>query len=123
MKQKKILNNVIAFVILLLLLFSMGSVEILPWWVFTIPVILFGMIGHRMHWKIAYFRVGFLSGFVVWFGINVFYDLTLNGLIYDRMALLLSLDKIVVLFFSGITGGLLTGLALYTGGSIALKGK
>ena len=75
--QSKIVNNAIAFTILLLLLIFMGTLGGMPWWAFTIPVILFGIIVHYIKWEIAYFRVGFLSGFVVWFGINVFYDLTL----------------------------------------------
>ena len=60
---------------------------------------------------------------MVWFGANLCFDMTYNGIILNKIGLLLSVHKIIVLLISGIIGGLLTGLALYAGKSMIIYNK
>ena len=59
--------------------------------------------------------MGFLAGFLVWFGSNLYFDFTLSSSVLNKISLILSIPKILILLASGILGGLLTGLSLYTG--------
>ena len=97
------------------------KIEYFPWWSFVIPVLIFGMVITIRNWHFSSFTAGFLSGFLTWFGANLYFDLTLNGIVLDKIGLLLSVPKIIVLLISGLIGGLLTGLALYSGKAIAFK--
>ena len=86
----------------------------LPWWSFVIPIIIFGIILSFLKWNVASFGIGFLSGFVVWFVTNLYFDRSYNSIFY-KIGLLLSVPKGVVLVISGLIGGIITGLALYSG--------
>jgi hypothetical protein len=88
------------------------------WWIFVIPVIILGVIIALREWKVSAFPIGFLAGFIIWFGVNLYFDQVSNGIILNKIGLLLMMPKIVVMLIAGIIGGLVTGLALYTGKSI-----
>jgi hypothetical protein len=94
------------------------NIPFLPWWSFVIPVILLGIFISFLEWKIASFAVGFLSGFLVWLGCNNYFDSIYNGILLHKLAPLLFMNKVTLLLASGLIGGLLTGLALYTGKTV-----
>lgn len=114
-KIKKSSRNIYSAVILLMVLLLTKSIEILPWWFFIIPVLVTGMIIALKGWKVHGLLVGFLTGFIVWIGANLYFSLTSEALILSRFGLLAGA---ITLLASGILGGVLTGLALYTGKSI-----
>jgi hypothetical protein len=66
-------------------------------------------------WVVPVFSLGFLAGFIVWFGGNLHFDLTGNGIMLSKMGQLLFIPKIGVILISGIVGGFVACLALYTG--------
>jgi len=95
----------------------------LPWWTFIIPVVILGIVITIWKWKVSTFAMGFLCGFIIWFGANLYFDLTFNGAIMSRIGLLFTVPRIVVLLLSGVIGGVLTGLALFTGRSMVFRSE
>ncbi|HEY0066292.1 MAG TPA: hypothetical protein VGB46_02980 [Flavisolibacter sp.] len=123
MKRKPI-NNILAVLICIALIVLTRLIDALPWWSFVIPVLIFGGVISVLRWGVSGFLTGFLAGFIIWFGVNSFYDAQNGGLMMGRVAQLISVPKLVMLLLSGLLGGLLSGLALYTGkGLLSLKPK
>lgn len=89
-----------------------------PWWTFVIPVIGLGVVMAIKRWKVSVFLAGFIPGFVVWGGANLYFASIFPGAVLEKIAMLLSLHMIVIVLLSGLIGGLLFALALYTGKSI-----
>lgn len=113
--KSKSLNNILAVVICIAIIVLTRLSDALPWWSFVVPVLVFGGVISLMRWKVSGFLVGFLAGFIIWFGVNAFYDAQNDGLILGRVTQLISVPKLVTLLIAGALGGLLSGLALYTG--------
>lgn len=114
MKRKPI-SNLLAVVICIVLIILIRLADALPWWSFVIPLLAFGGVISLLRWNVSGFLVGFLAGFITWFGINSIYDAQNGGLMMERVSMLIAMPKIVALLLSGLMGGLLCGLALYTG--------
>ena len=115
--KRNTVDNIKAFFITSALVMLGCMANSLPWWSFLVPVLIFGIVITFLRWEVAGFPVGFLSGFVIWLAVNVYFDMIYNSVFY-RLGLLLSVPKIIVLLIAGVTGGLLTALALYTGKSM-----
>ncbi|WP_226179775.1 hypothetical protein [Hymenobacter lucidus] len=109
------MDSLKAVIISIILLLLAHQVDMLPWWGFIIPLFIFGVLINYLKWNVAGFSVGFIAGFLLWAGANVYYDIQYDGLILQKVALLFSLPKIVVFLIAGIIGGLLAGLAMYSG--------
>ena len=114
MKSKNT-DNIKAAAIVIVLTVLTGMTSYLPWWSFIVPVLVFGIVAASLQWKVSGFPIGFLSGFLVWFGMNLYLHMVSNGLVFNRMGRLFSIPGILVILVSGIIGGLLNGVALYTG--------
>ena len=108
-------DNLKALAISLLLLLLTHQLDALPWWGFLMPLFLFGVVINYLKWNVAGFFVGFIAGFIVWAGANVYYDIQYDGLVLQKVALLFSMPKFVVFLIAGVLGGLLSGLAMYSG--------
>jgi hypothetical protein len=116
-------NNFKAVLIISVLILITKSVALLPWFSFTIPLFVFGIWLSFSDWNINSFFAGFITGFLIWFGGNVYFDLTLKDDSLYRIGQMVSVPKIFVIFISGILGGLLSGLSVYAGKSfIYVKG-
>jgi hypothetical protein len=113
--KSKAINNTVAVLVLVIVLSLIKTITFLPWWFFVIPVHLMGVASYSMKWNFPGFATGFLAGFIVWAGANLYFDAVSKGDILARVGLMLSVSKIVVILVSGVIGGLLTALALYTG--------
>ena len=94
-----------------------------PWWSYAIPVLVLGIILSIAGWKVAGFPIGFLAGFIIWAGGNLYFDLRLDGIVLHKIAILFSIPKIVLIIASGLIGGLMTGLALYAGTIVLTNGR
>jgi hypothetical protein len=114
MKKKRI-NSIKALGLLFLIIIGTKMFSVIPWWGFVIPVFLFGMMTAVKQWEIPALFLGFLAGFIIWFGANLFFHLSYDGIILNRIGIGVG---ILILFFSGLIGGLLTALAFYTGKSL-----
>ncbi|HSH67754.1 MAG TPA: hypothetical protein VLB84_18580 [Bacteroidia bacterium] len=114
-KRSDTLKAILFTTIILLVTRMLGS---LPWWSFVVPVILFGTYISIRKWSVSGFLVGFISGFLTWLCADLYFDITYNGMMLNKMGLLLGVPKPIIFLVSGLIGGLLTGLAFYTGKSI-----
>lgn len=119
--KKNRLDNIKAFGCLLLLVPLAMMADHIPWWSFVIVVALFGYIITIRKWKVAAFSIGFLSGLVVWIGANMYYHTIFGGTVFEKLAQVMFIPGFVVILLSGVIGGLLTGLALYTGQSVVKR--
>jgi hypothetical protein len=121
--KRKTLDNIKAFFLITLLIILTRRVDILPWWSFVIPVLILGSVTGFRKWEVAGFFIGFSAGFAIWFGASIYFNMSLGPVILDKVSVLFSVSKGIVLLLSGIMGGLLTGLAFYTGNNIAAREK
>jgi hypothetical protein len=119
--KKGTLDNIKAFGCLIPLILLTSITDSIPWWSFVVAVGLFGTIITVRKWKVAGFSTGFLAGLVVWTGANMYFHITLEGDVFEKIGQVLSVPGPVVIVISGVTGGLLTGLALYTGQSVVYQ--
>ena len=114
-------DNAKMTVILLILIPVVKMIDYLPWWAFVVPVLALGIVAAWRKWQVAAFQVGFLCGLITWLVGNLYLDARFNGVLLDKIGVLFSVSRPVVLLTSGIIGGLLTGLALFTGKTIFFK--
>lgn len=121
--MKKNKNDTIkAVLILLVVILSTKMIDSLPWWSFVVPVSLVGLLITFLKWKIPVFAVGFSVGFIVWFGANFYFDVINGGIILEKIGAVLAVPKVIVLFASGMIGGIMSWLALYIGQSMFSAG-
>jgi hypothetical protein len=114
-QMKKNLDPLKTLLLLFLVIVAVKMIAALPWWSFVIPVILLGMFITARKWKVRTFTTGFLAGFLLWAGANLYFHLSFSGIILGRIE---AGPRVLVLLLSGVVGGLLTGFALYTGRSM-----
>jgi hypothetical protein len=116
--MKKIIN-------LLILVFVSIGVQILtflPWWSFLVSVFILGIVLPLEKWRVSSFRSGFVAGFLVWFLSTLYFEVTYKGEIINKMIRIISVSNFVIYIIIGCIGGLLTGLAFYSG-FLLRKGK
>lgn len=111
-------NWTFILVSVILILLIIGRIDFLPWWAFVIPIMIFGFLITYKNTRFPAFATGFIAGFLVWCLGNIYFDISGSGLMLKRMADLLFIHKIVFLFISGLVGGTMAGLSLYTGKAI-----
>lgn len=115
--KNNLVDNLKTLVCLLLLMPLAMMIKGIPWYSFLIVVSLFGFIITILKWKVTAFSIGFLSGLLVWIGANIYYHIIFGGTVFEKLAKVMFIPQFVVFLLSGVIGGLLTGLALYTGQS------
>lgn len=120
MKKSSVMNIKVFFVLTLLLIVT-RMIPQLPWWSFVVPVILFGTFVSSRKWHVRGFIIGFISGFITWLMADIIFDTLYQGAMLDKIGLLLGVPKVLVFIISGVIGGLLTGLAFYTGTSMIAR--
>ncbi len=98
------------------------SIAIIPWWSYLIIVFVIGVCLPLNRWRVPSFLSGFTSGFLIWTMSTVFFEIYFKGEIMSTTAEIFGLPYIILLFSIGIIGGLLSGLALYSG-TILRNGK
>lgn len=114
-KRNRLTQSIITTGMLFFVIIITKSIHTVPWWSFIVPVILLGMVLKLRNWDIPYFLIGFVAGFLIWFGTDIYFDITLPGNVLGKLGKILSVSRIIIMALSGIIGGLLNGLALYTG--------
>ena len=102
----------------LVLTVVIGNIVALPWWSFLVMSLFMGLFAAMRGIKINAFLTGFASGFLNWFGATLFFHSMYEGDLIGRVAEMFYMPAYLFLPVLGIIGGLLNGLACYTGYSI-----
>jgi len=100
-------------------LFSLAIFKwLLPWWV-ILPIGLFtGFMGKAKAGQA--FLAGFLAVFVLWFGYATFLYIGNNELMAHKISKLLKVPSgDIILYITGIIGGILGGFSVMTGALFA----
>ncbi len=105
-------DNIKTGIILCIVIILTKMIEAIPWWGFVVPVFSLGIIITLKNWEVSCFRVGFLGGFLTLFWANLFFHLVFNGRIIIKLG---PIPGMIIWVASGLIGGLLAGLALYSG--------
>jgi hypothetical protein len=113
--KRKFMQGILVVVVAGLIMVLAGIVGALPWWSFLVPVMLLGYLLTLLKLELNAFALGFMAGFLIWFGGNLLFNLTYNGLILSKLSNLLSVPTLLLLLVAGIIGGVLSGLAMYVG--------
>jgi hypothetical protein len=122
--KNSIVRNIVILIVTIALIFAVRMIEALPWWSFVVPIFILGVLAAKgFKWEIPGFTLGFLAGFIVWFGVNWYIDNANGSIVMNRLAQLLSINKWLVLLGAGVIGGLLSGLALSAGEQMFSAGK
>ena len=93
----------------------------LPWWSIVLPGLIFGYFFKEK--PVPSFLWGFLGVFLLWGGQALYTHIFNDGVLSTRIADMLGVGSpFIVVFITGIIGGLVSGLATLTG-SLATKKK
>lgn len=109
------MKNIKILFLSICLILPVQMIHLFPWWSFVIPLFILGLFIQHKKWNVNSFMIGFLAGFIIWFGATLYFDTKNNSLILDKIGVLLSLNKILIMILSGCIGGLLAGVSLLTG--------
>lgn len=86
----------------------------LPWWSIAIPGLIFGYLFNKK--ALPSFGWGFLALFLLWGGQALYIHFANDGILSTRIAEMLSVGSpMLVVLITGIIGGLVSGLATFTG--------
>ncbi|MEZ2338444.1 hypothetical protein AB6735_22540 [Mucilaginibacter sp. RCC_168] len=113
-----LIQNTLIIMIIGIIMMTLSNIDFLPWWVFLLPVLILGIIISLLKLNLKVFILGFIAGFVIWFGGNLFFDIKYNGFVLAKLANVLSVPKLLLPLVSGIIGGVITGLAMYVGKNV-----
>src|SRR6516225_11416974 len=112
---RRILRSGLIMLILLIMITLVMNQQKFPWWTFVVPVVILGVVVGLVKWKVPAFAIGFITGFIIWGGGNAYFDMVFDTGTLNRIGLLMSIPKWGILGIAGAIGGLLTGMALFTG--------
>lgn len=106
---------IIAILLTAFLAYVIGIYTTLPWWSFAISSLIISIAIHQRPWKA--FLSGFLGLFLLWAGMAFLKDLGNEHILSVKVAHILPLggSSIVLIFVTGLVGGLVSGLAALTG--------
>lgn len=113
--------NIVITLLLIFFLLLLKYQDTLPWWVFSVPVLLLGIFFPHRKWQVHTFLTGFIAGFTVWVAMNVYFNAIYPGKLIERLQYLFGIKQILIFLLSGVLGGILTGLSFYTGKSIVTR--
>lgn len=99
---------------IIVIIFSFILQQFLPWWSIAIAGFLYGIIFH--HTNTIAFLNGFFGVFVLWTGMALYIYFINDGILARRLAAMLYLSHgLPVVILTGITGGIIAGMAALLG--------
>lgn len=109
------MKKIITLVIVIIVSTAVQLVDGLPWWSFVVPVFLLGVFLPLQKWKVPSFVWGFIAGFLVWTLTTIFYEQKFDGEVMSKAAHIANVNAFLLYLLVGAIGGILSGLALYSG--------
>lgn len=86
-----------------------------PWWVFVPGHLAIGTATAGMLSKTKLLVSGFVIGFLIWLGTNVFLDTYYEGVLFEKTAAIVKVSKYLLFLLSGLVGGITSCMALLLG--------
>lgn len=108
-------NKIVVLIILTLLAIAIQCISFLPWWFFAIIMFLLGIILPLKQNKIPVFLIGFLAGLFSWLIPTLFFQISYEGKMIQTVSQIFHLPSFVLFVIISFVGGLITGMALYSG--------
>ena len=116
------MKKILTILILVVLSISIQLVTVLPWWSFLVVVFFLGVILPLQKWRVLSFLWAFIAGFFSWSMFTLVYDLKYQSEILDPIVQIADLSTLTLYILVGSIGGVLYGLAFYSG-YLLRKGK
>ena len=108
-------NNIYFLIINIVFITIIQLLNVLPWWSFLFITLVMGFIFTFKRWKIKPFAVGFISGFLNWLSVSIFFHFQFDGLLVNKIVPIFYINTPLFFILTGIISGILNGLASYTG--------
>lgn len=96
-------------------------IDFLPWWSFLIITFVLGFVFTYKQWNIESFKIGFIAGFLNWLCVSLIFHLYFDGILIKKIVSIFYLNETLFFIFTGIIGGIINGLASYSGYNILVK--
>lgn len=109
------MKTFILFTIVCISSVSVQMVNFLPWWSFLCLVFFLGIILPVKKARFSVFLLGFFAGATSWILPMFYYQFRYSGEIMSVFADCLDIHLVALMICIGILGGLISGLALYSG--------
>ena len=113
-------NNIYFFLLNILIITLTQFLIELPWWSFLTISLLMGFIYTFKNWEIRPFTIGFISGFLNWLIISLVFHFRFNGSLIAKITPIFYINTTLFFIITGFIGGLLNGLACYTGYNVLI---
>ncbi|HAA13775.1 MAG TPA: hypothetical protein DCE41_19620 [Cytophagales bacterium] len=109
-----------------ILILTLGSILIqllIPqiWWAFLLVGLATGAFVPYQRWGGSPFGSGFIAGALVWLGYSLLMAILTEGTALGLMGELLLMPTPLVVLAQGVLGGILLGLATYTGARLLVS--
>jgi len=114
--SQRIKRSALLLIVVMAIVVFVKMIPGAAWWSCVIPIVALGVWVGLKKWTVAGLGIGFLAGFLLWPGAILFFHWRYQGGLLPRLGLA---GMVIFLLAAGLTGGLLCGLALYTGKTIA----
>lgn len=101
--------------ILVLVSIVTQMVTFFPWWSFLGLIFFLGLLLPLEKWKISSFRLGFIAGFLTWLFSTLYFENIYEGNIINKISEMISVPNYILYTIIAFIGGILTGLAFYSG--------
>jgi hypothetical protein len=111
-------KKIILFAVITMMQIITQFIYILPWWSFIIPLLFICVFINVKKMKVHTFLIGFLCGFLIWSCGNFYLGVVKDNILIYKIAQLMALSKVTIVLISGLIGGVLSGLSIYTGDKI-----
>ncbi len=115
------IKSIIYILVLCIIIAGLQFVTTLPWWIFTIPLVLIGIWHSHKGINRIPFLSGFIAGFIVWAGATLFFHNSYAGNSIVTLGSLIGFSPFVTVLLIGAVGGILAGLSVFSGALLFKK--
>lgn len=121
--MNKVKRYVLAVLLIACLIEITCTITSIPWWSFVIPCIVSGMLFPFKKLGLSPFSIGLISGFTVWSISFLYYNYRFGVGALEKIALMFDSSIWFIVIASAFIGGILSGLAVYTGNKILVRNR
>lgn len=109
------MKTIITFLVVAVIVVFVPLFDCIPWWTFLIPLFILGVALPLQKWRVHAFLTAFSAGLCAWLGATVYFEMSYDGQIVEIASGIAELDTWLLYIIIGLIGGVLSGLAFYSG--------